>query len=484
VRYGRSQGTPGQTIPPTNSEIPCSGIGSDRLGALVVLLLLQGGCWWEARPGPVPVIEAAKVPRIVLGSGTEETAQLRLLLRAGSAHEPVGSEGLACFLAQAQMSQAMDSDPDRWARLQEAGLKWQVEVDRELIRFEVDGAESALEDMSSLLGDAIMTGEIVDPHRHIEDSEPSGSLARSRFLDWLYAGHPYGHDSGCAQPLDGHFSAAQMQNFHADRYIRSSVRLVVELPGDPTGLSDPSKAAIENLSSRLGTLPPDLYEDVSPRMIPRPMEGRLVLADSAPGELWMGWASPVHPGHPDWAAMLLATEVLSLRLHPLELAATGRPPDWLDAQGMTPGWLGLPLIFGWTGVDAPQHLLDAVLPKLQDWTTGPFTEAELDRARDQLIVRMKQGMPLRKAQADLLNWGEAWGQLQGDMEPLTEADLTEVLARHTPMVDLRVLAGIEAGSEPDWILDEGSDEASVDAEAASSYDWKMGVPIRIDLQEP
>jgi predicted Zn-dependent peptidase len=462
--------------------IAFSRIQLDRLGALAGILLLQAGCWWEARPGSIPAVEAASIPGFNLSSVDTQDVGLRLFLRAGSAHDPVGLEGLACGLAQAQLSQAMDSDPQRQSRLQDAGLEWSLEVDRELISIEMHAQESAVGDLTSLLGDAIVTGEIADPHRHMV-TESTRSLAQARFLDWLYAGHPYGHDPGCSQPLDGRLGTLQMMNFHQDRYLRSTARLVVELPGDLNQISSEASDAINGLVSRLGTLPPHIYEDVSPRMIPRPMEGRLVLAESAPAELWMGWATPVHPAHPDWAAMLLASEILTIRLQPLQPAGVLHPVGWLDEEGQTPAWLGLPLIVGWTEVDTQGELVEAVLPKLQDWSQGPFTQAEINRARAQLAARHEVGLKLRGAQDELMGWTEAWGELPTALAAVTPQDLVDSIGRHAPPDELRIFAGVAAGADPDWNFLEGNGEVSVDA-AVPKYDWNMGVPVRIQLQEP
>ena len=80
-----------------------SRIGLDRVCAWAGIALFGVGCWWKADPGAVPVIEAAKLP--VLHQGDAEAGQVRAIawIRSGSAHDPVGQEGLACAVVHAHL---------------------------------------------------------------------------------------------------------------------------------------------------------------------------------------------------------------------------------------------------------------------------------------------------------------------------------------------------------------------------------------------
>jgi hypothetical protein len=460
------------------------GIGLDRLGAWAIILATQTGCWWEARPGPVPILEAAKAPETQVEEGDSQAIGIHMLIRAGSAHDPVGLEGIACGVAQARLAQAIDSDTARSERLLDSGLDWSVRVDRELVQLSAWADESAVSDLSGLLVDVLRIEGTPDVHRHIGREEITESLGKTRLLSWLYAGHPYGHDPACEVALDGRFSSQQLMDFYTDRYIRSSIQLVLELPENQTRLSEQATRAVQLLEDQVMTRPPALYRDVSPRMIPRPLEARLALAEGLGSEVWLGWATELSPIHSDWASMLVAVEILAMRLSPQRILG-GPPPAsaWLDHGGGTQDWLGLPLVIGWTQVPDRRVLLETILPRLQDWSTGPFTEAELERSRESVSDRLALGQAHRRAQGLLLGTLSSWAELPEGLEGVTEASVIEALGRHIQMSDLRIIVGVESEEELDWIRIEEDDDSPVDASNPPSYDWQVGDPIRIELEE-
>jgi hypothetical protein len=51
------------------------------------------------------------------------------------------------------------------------------------------------------------------------------------------------------------------------------------------------------------------------------------------------------------------------------------------------------------------------------------------------------------------------------------------------MSELRIVVGVGPGEDPDWIRIEDDEDSPVDASNPPSYDWKMGDPIRIELEE-
>ena len=454
----------------------------DRVCALAGFALLGVGCWWKAEPGVVPIVEAAKLP--VLHTTDAEVGQVTATawVRSGSAHEPVGQEGLSCAVIYAQLSTSLNKDAARFERLSQAGFDWELDVGRELVQLRLLAEPSVTEDLASLLGDVLLTKPLPDvsPLKPVLDGE--SNRARSTFLDWLYAGHPYGHAPDCGKSRIPTWTANQMRYFVEDRYIRMSTQIAVETP---TGNATTDQMApFEELQQRLEALPASLYEDVSPRMVPRPFEARLALAADADGQVWMGWGTQVHPGHPDWTAFLIATELLSLRLKPFQEAGQIHPPLWIDAQGRTMDWLGLPLIWGWTGVADPNAVVESTIPVVSDWTAGPFTKAELDRVKQLIRARLQNSVQERQVQAGLLGWTSGWERLNAELDSVESDTVVAAISAHLELSDLRVLMGPARQTKENGPEIEEIENFSVDVDVAPGYDWKAGVPIRLSLQEP
>jgi hypothetical protein len=242
-------------------------------------IALAAGCYHKD-PGPVPYAAAEGPARIARIPGAlADTASIEVAIRAGSAHDPAGREGLAWLTAELVRhggTRAMDPDAFDQA-LADLGAEITVEVGAELVRFRAVGPAANGAAIEALLGAMVSEPRFDDSAFPIaveratsavaaREAATTPALAAEAVRLWVFRGHPYGHlvegRSGTLPTI----RAAEVRHFYAERYVRAAtVGCVV---GDaPAG---------EPLGAALTTLPPRLYEDVTPRIV-EPVDGLRVL---------------------------------------------------------------------------------------------------------------------------------------------------------------------------------------------------------------
>lgn len=252
---------------------------------MILALLLS--CWSRA-PGPASMSLAMGPVHVIERRVEREAVDLVLVIRAGSAHDPVGQEGLAWLTAQTLVAAAKAQEQPGQSPSLGRDLRWQV--DPELVRFELRCAvEESVQCAESL-------GKLVTSPAW---SEPAFQLARARALidlnealglggdgaeredlalalmdRWLYQGHPYGHAPqgrvGSVEVL----ALSDVQRFHADRYVRGATTLGIA--GSPTA------EAVVDVQSALGGLPGRMHRDATPRALQTSQAGDLLVVQ-APG---------------------------------------------------------------------------------------------------------------------------------------------------------------------------------------------------------
>ncbi len=252
---------------------------------MIFALLLS--CWSRA-PGPAPASLAMGPVRVIEQRVDREAVDLVLVIRAGSAHDPVGQEGLAWLTAQTLVAAALAQEAPGQSPSLGRDLRWQVEP--ELVRFELRCAleESVLcaERLGSLVtspGWSEPAFQLAHSRAVIDLSEALGlatagpereELALALTDRWLYQGHPYGHSPqgrvGSVEVL----SLADVQRFHADRYVRGATALGIA--GSPTA------EAVVDVQAALGGLPGRMHRDATPRALPGD-SGVDLLVVEAPG---------------------------------------------------------------------------------------------------------------------------------------------------------------------------------------------------------
>jgi hypothetical protein len=252
----------------------------------------------------------AETPALVAAEGPVQTLPLpagepvRVALRAGSAHDPPGREGLAWVTAHAIAASAGAT----------------VEVGPEVIVFSLS-AESvpalALALAAPPSPERIAAARL-DAAQALADLD-CRALAERAWDTWIYTGHPYGHAPEGRLSVLPTLTAQEVAAFQEVRYVRS-----VAIVGIPAGAPvDPAVFA---------SLPPRL--SVSPVPSVRlPLPAAKVLVVTAEGKRCLV------AGHPTPAGAIAAPTVDSLLAGPdASAAARRRQPRRLVSLPLPPGF--------------------------------------------------------------------------------------------------------------------------------------------------
>ena len=279
----------------------------------MTLWLLTLACWTRS-PGPVP-LAAAEGPVATFEERVPANAvDLVLAVRAGSAHDPPGQEGLAWLTAHA-LVQAGGEDLER--SLHALGTALAIEVGPELVVFHLRCRVKDAVACAELLGGAVASPgqglapalpRVVDRARSRLAEEalgPPAALADRIFDRWTFEGHPYGRlPGGRSGALDA-IGPLDVQRFHQEHYLRPATALGVA--------GEPSAEAVVDVQAALGGLAPRLYVDATPRLLP-PVQGRRLLIASAPvgqDRVVMGHATDLSPDHADRLAVEAGLAILA-----------------------------------------------------------------------------------------------------------------------------------------------------------------------------
>ena len=299
-------------------------IRSLRYGVLASAL----GCW-KPNPGPVPAELASAPVRVVARPVQGPVTWITIAIRAGSAHDPVGKEGLAALTARMlREGGAGDRTPEAVDRLlYRLGTDVDVVVGKELVTLRAKVLTEDLAPIASLLADMFTRPMWDDAARVRVSEEHADALAKGILADdeatglevldnLLYAGHPYGHPTTGRGGVVPMLTTDDVRSFFETHYLRSTVVLGVAgsaVAEDGNWVADaPAGADLRSLHASLSTLPDDLYDAPTPKRVPA-VEGRSLVVVEKPTEstgVHFGHPTGLHRGHPDWPAMLLAFTAL------------------------------------------------------------------------------------------------------------------------------------------------------------------------------
>jgi zinc protease len=296
---------------------------------LLALALVLSACVPHLPPGPAAHLVAEGPVALVGQPGSGPATHIYLSVRAGSAMDPVGQEGVASLAAQL-LREGGAGERDGAAvdaALYALGTDIEVVVDKELVTFRTRALHGDMETAASILGDILLAPKLDGDSflrlrseaRHALEvgiAQSDEALGLEVMDSWMHAGHPYGHPvegrSGALEVVD----VAAVKAFVADRYLRASVVLGVAGPcvraDGSIDTAAPGGAAVARLRGRLAGLSSTLPQAATPRAVPS-VEGRRMLviekATEATG-IHFGHPTELHRGHRDWPAMLLATTAL------------------------------------------------------------------------------------------------------------------------------------------------------------------------------
>lgn len=251
-----------------------------RIAVHIAAACLTGAvaCGPTIPPARVPALVVARAPLRTLQSAQASPGTLVLLVRAGSAYDPPGREGLSFALAHGLAVRA--------------GVE--AEVGSELVRFTIpEGRAPAL---AAALVEAVEEAVV---RAGVESAAPGRScraIARDAARAWGLAGHPYGHrPEGRASVLPT-LSPGEAQGFRQLRYVRDAAVLLVGPGADARPLLD--------------VLPPALSRSVTPAVAVAARPAGSVGAAAVPE----GCAAWVLPTPPRWGPVEEASLAVAARI--------------------------------------------------------------------------------------------------------------------------------------------------------------------------
>ncbi len=481
---------------------------------LIVLTVVIGCAGPRYERGPRAFTDAQAPVRVVDHTGDNELAWFEVTVRAGSAHDPLGQEGLAHLTAQLlREGGAGDMSPEAVERqLVALGTDVHVVVDREMVHFRVRCLSEDAWKVASMLGDMIVRPGLDEDVFARLESESAAWLERgvvqndeglgsAVFNARLYEGHRYGHPTRGRLGVVDVITVDDVRAFLAQRYLRSSVVLGVAGDVAPDVLSE--------LVSLLSEAPAGLYKDVTPRAVPKP-DGRSLLIVEKPTEstgIHFGHVTRLHRSHPDWPAMLLAVTALGEhrqshgRLYRVLREERGlnygdyayienyEQAGWSSRQQTGTGRVQNAFSVWIRPTEAANgpFALKAAIREVENWVQAGLLPDEFARMKKYLGSRIAlwASDPGRRlgwaTEAVLMGWPDPIAELPEQIASLELSAVNEAIQRNIDPdgIDIVVVTGdgasfrdavIEEGATPivygDSAPPEGSDQSKKDAEIA------------------
>jgi hypothetical protein len=317
-------------------------------------------------PAETPALLAAAEPIVTI-----EQANTQVAIRAGSAYDPPGREGLAWVTAHAVAAAAGAT----------------VEVGPEIVVFSTtDPAKLAVSLAAPPTAEQVHTSAAAAAESLA--ASDCATLASAAWDAWVYVGHPYGHAPMGRRSVLTTLTTAEVAGFQQLRYVRSVAAL---------GAPDTTHRAA------FDALPPRLSRSPTPATIP-PLPEQQVLIVRAEGQRCLLVGHPVSGG----------PEKASGKLHEARLDARHAAyiplPEERDAAAVTTDALGggwLPLWSQGPHSATPEQaapLLDHLLglpayPSLAMplRESDPTAAGWLDPARQRAVVVLDPSVPFESS---------------------------------------------------------------------------------------
>lgn len=287
------------------------------MSGMLIALLMAGCPKVDPEPAAVvaPVAEAPSVfSPIVMPVKGSQIVYLNATFKAGSAHDPEGKEGLAYVTSKViREGGAGPLIPDEvQTQLFALGADIEVVVDKDLVTFR---GKALREDMPAFL--PIFTDMLTEPgmdesafYRAVDSArselkagilESDEGLGDAVFDSVIHAGHPYEHPvQGLASGLDA-LTLQDVQTFHKSAYDRAGVTFGLAGAVDDVLVSD-FLGAMESLPE--GTLETPVPAE---RVTFTERTLHIIERGTASTGVHFGHPLDVDRGHPDYAALLVAT---------------------------------------------------------------------------------------------------------------------------------------------------------------------------------
>ncbi len=445
--------------------------------ALLAVAILAGPrplCSPKIPRGPVAV-EVAQQPAALRlqEDSTAPNVYFQAVIDAGSAHDPVGKEGLAHLVARSLVEAGTEAmTPDEVAQtLYPLGTSFDVVVAREFVSVRLTCHRDVASECAAQFTDALVrprfdedtVARLVDEAVYaVTDGLTSDEEALGReVLDaWLFEGHPYGHPAQGRSGVLPLLTAEDARAFHAEHYVRSSV--TVGLAG---AVSEEVQSSVRTALEALPTSLP------SRLVLQRPVEvsGRSLLAvrTSTPVTgVWMGHEHTVDRTHDDWPALYLAAMAFGahrqshgrlfrairgergLNYGDYAYMESFRQRGWstMPEQGVLRSQPHFAIWIRPTSSDNGAFAVKLAIKELEELVANGLTDEEFEATRSYLIGRMALEAPTPGHRlAYHLDGDVTQGvDLLDDLEPrllaLTVLDVNQALLDHLRPDDLKIVA--------------------------------------------
>lgn len=427
-------------------------------------------------PGPRALDEAAAPVRLVHQPASGPVVWMQVMVRAGSAHDPVGKEGLAHLTAQLLRQGGMGelTPIDVETALDEMGTDIQVVVDKELVSFRIQCVQDDAPRAAALLGsmfkaprfDSAALERLKDDgiewlERGIVGSDEQ--LGDEVFQSWMYQAHPYGHPVSGRSGVIGTFEVSDVIAYHSDRYVRPVMAIGVA--------GHVEDEVLAQLVADLGAAPTKLYRDVTPRPVSPVLERSMLIVTKATTGTGIHFGHPtrLRRDHKDWPAMMLAVTALGEhrqshgRLYQALREKRGlnygdyayiesyRQAGWSSAQQPGTGRMDNPFSV-WIRPTTPGNAafaLKGAVDIVERWVSDGLEPAEFERMRTYLQRRIAlwaadPGRRLAWAlEARVMGWPNPIETLPVEIGALTIGSVNAAIQAHIDPQRLRIVVVTE-----------------------------------------
>jgi zinc protease len=407
--------------------------------ARIVCLLLVQACVLHVPRGTVPVEQARALPRVVTQlDPAAPRLYLEASVRAGSAFDPIGKEGLAALTARAMVEGVREA-------VDGTGGEIGLVVGKELVSFRLACVREQAGPCLELFGDLLtapdfepaVVGELTERAAWRTGggaAEDEAALADAVLDRVLFQGHPYGHPVDGLLGVVGLLGVDEVREFYQGHYLRQQTVL---------GVGGAFEAEqVEQVVLKMAGLGDGLPPERS-TLAPLVVAGRSlwsVPTGSEVVELRLGHPLAVNRAHEDQAGVLLG------------LVALTRPERVLSAPGLARHDAHLGLRLGPLSVQEAPEALAVALTGLERLVSGGLTEQELVTGRQGLVAAVSQRAadPAQRlasaVEAAAMGWPDPLDSLPGQLAALTLEEVSGACRRHLHPDDLQVVA---VGAEVD-----------------------------------
>jgi zinc protease len=280
--------------------------------ATILTLLSLGGV-------ASPATAAGAIETVTLPNPDSPIIAVRLLLKAGSIHDPAGKEGLASLTGM--MVGDAGTQKRSYSELIDAlypmASSIEVETDREVTVISGEVHREKLAEYTALLTEAVLEPAFSksDLSRNKEQAlayltttlraTNDELLGLEAIQQVIFDGHPYQHSpAGTVEALES-ITIEEVEKFYRDHYTQANLMLGVA-GGYPEGY-------VAELEKTLASLPKGEPSELTVLPAPAKVEGKnftLIDKETDSVGIHIGYALPVNRSDPDYYPLMVANSYL------------------------------------------------------------------------------------------------------------------------------------------------------------------------------